>query len=125
MYISKNGEQKIIPLDAQSDLLFVRATTKGGRPFMDENDRLEHYVILPYTEYSIKIRLKALTDRMELPYITGVPLYISGVAERTYVWLKENNKEFGYSNVKEYLDASGESVGIQGLLNVMEKLYFS
>ena len=123
MYISKNGEQKIIPLDAQSDLLFVRVTVKSGRPFMDENDKLEHYVALPYTEYSIKIRLKVLTDRIGLPYVTGVPLYISGVAERASIWLKENNKEFERSSVKEYLEISGETVGIEGLLNVIEKLY--
>ena len=122
---TKDGENETESLrgDENEGYLFLRVVNKIGRPSSDSSIR--NYTVEKFTAYYIKMQISKIMKAIDLPYITGVPLYISGLAERVHEWLEYNEIKFTRANVINYIELHGEKVGISGLLETIENLYYS
>lgn len=122
LHFKKDGiAEKVSILDG-GDLLFKRLVASKGKPPKPEN-MSDYYSIKEFSSHAIKMRARAVLDELNLPYLTGTSVYVSGVAERADKWLRDEGKDMNYGQVRRYLNISKEKIGVSGLVSALEHLY--
>ena len=69
--------------------------------------------------------LKDALLKAELRHMTGIPVYMNGLADRTQNYLLISGKSFTKTNVKEFIGTDNWRVSLEDLMDTMNKLYYT
>lgn len=124
VHITQDGKQTVVPMTSNKDMLFIRPVIlKTGYKKGDDGTGHNSYEMRTLNDYAAKMRIRRLAEGIDMPYLRGSTLYVSGLAERCYKWLKETGKVLSFTVIKEYLELFNEGANVNTLVNLIEDFY--